>query len=407
MRSNILKKIVKNEVCVGCGLCQAICQEKIEMKYSEAGYLRPIIKENISKKEKFLLTKCCPALTIHKDNSLRTVKNDPFWGDYGSVKIGTSTSDEIETKASSGGVISSILIYLIKNRIVDYAIHIGANPDNPFDNIIKISKSAIEVIENADSRYAPSAPLKNITQLIEPNKKYVFVGKPCDVAALRQLSFYSPIISTQIKYYLSFFCFGIPSINQTKKLVNQFGIHEKDVFKLYYRKAGWPGSFQIITKDRKLFSTPYTDYMHFLFSDIQMRCKICPDGLGESADITCGDAWNDFDEKGYPSFKNERGLNIIISKTKSGEELLTNLILDKIIRIDKEVNDLRSIDKIQPGQLGKKKFHKYRIFAFLFSGKKTPIFDKYIYSGINKIAKVNIKSALYQIYGTWMRLHRK
>lgn len=35
---------------------------------------------------------------------------------------------------------------------------------------------------------------------------------------------------------------------------------------------------------------------------LQKRCKICPDGIGEFADIVCADAWHG-DKSGYPNFE--------------------------------------------------------------------------------------------------------
>ena len=404
MKSNILNRIVKNDLCAGCGLCQTICGKKVVMEYNNKGHFRPFTNYGISKEEELLLKKCCPALIIHKDKSLRTLNCDPFWGDYFSCYIGSSKSEEIVNNASSGGVISSILIYLIENKLVDYAIHIGADSNNPFNNVIKISSTAKDVMENANSRYAPTAPLINIIDMIESNKKYVFVGKPCDVAALRQFSFYNEKIAFHVKYYISFFCFGVPSINQTKKLVSNFGVKEEDVETLYYRKDGWPGSFKITTKNGEEFKIPYSEYMHFLFSDIQMRCKICPEGIGESADITCGDGWNEFDVSGYPSFKNSRGKSIIITKTDIGNNLISEIIQNNFLNIHSEINNLREIDKVQPGQLGKKKYFKYRIAAYQLLLRKYPMFDKYIYQDITKISKADFKSKIVQLKGTMFRL---
>lgn len=58
---------------------------------------------------------------------------------------------------SSGGVIKQSLIYLLDNKIVDAAIHIGASTDNPTENVIYVNSSRKEVIKNEGSRYLSSA----------------------------------------------------------------------------------------------------------------------------------------------------------------------------------------------------------------------------------------------------------
>ncbi len=401
------KTIFDNELCIGCGLCESITEKKVVLQLNPDGFLSPQIINDVSKKELKLVEDCCPAYIIHKDKSLRASNTDPFWGDYYQCFIGSAKADNIEEQASSGGIISATLIYLLENKIIDYAIHIGTDANNPLQHKVKLSSTAKEVIENADSRYAPSMPLQNILQVLKKDKHYAFVGKPCDVAALRRLSKFNDLVKNQIKYYLSFFCFGVPSLNQTKKLIKQLGVRNDEIKSIDYRKEGWPGSFVIQTHDGKQYSKPYKDYMNFLFSDIYLRCKICPEGLGESADITSGDGWSDFDEKGYPTFQNERGKSIVFSKTEKGNELLNRIIESESIVIHKKVTDLREIDKVQPGQFGKKKFHVYRIWAFRLSLKKFTKFDKYIYRDIHKLEKVGLRKAISQTYGTWKRINLK
>lgn len=399
--------LFKNQLCVGCGLCESVTNGKVKMTLDPDGFLRPKKTQKVPADEYKSIKQCCPATIIHKDKSLRTPHTDSFWGDYFQCYIGSSSSDAIEKEASSGGIISTILIFLLKNKIIDYVIHIGPDPENPLLNIVKLSSNSKEVLENADSRYAPSAALANILQIIENGKYYAFVGKPCDVSALRSYSKFNQTVANQIKYYFSFFCFGVPSLNQTKKLTAQLGIQEEQVQSIVYRKNGWPGSFNVIAKDGTCKSILYKDYMHFLFSDIHIRCKICPEGLGESADISSGDGWSEFDEKGYPSFKNARGRSIIFSKTHVGDKLLSKIINAGHISIEEQVEDLRSLDKIQPGQFGKKKYHKYRILAFKISGKKTPKIDSYIYKNIHVLEKVNLRTKLSQLIGTWKRINLK
>lgn len=56
-----------------------------------------------------------------------------------------------------------------------------------------------------------------IKNLVETGKKYAFVGKPCDVSALRMLQVRKIEPWTeQITYMFSFFCAGQPSEDANK-----------------------------------------------------------------------------------------------------------------------------------------------------------------------------------------------
>ena len=44
------------------------------------------------------------------------------------------------------------------------------------------------MIEAAGSRYGPAAPLIDIDQVLNREEPFAFIGKPCDIAALRNFA---------------------------------------------------------------------------------------------------------------------------------------------------------------------------------------------------------------------------
>jgi len=334
---------------------------------------------------------------------LRSPKTDWFWGDYQTCIIGTTNNDHIRENASSGGFISTIAIYLLKTNQIDGVIHIGASTEKPYQNIVKVSKSKDEILRNANSRYSPAAPLIDILNILKSRKKYAFIGKPCDVSALRQLSTINEKVAKQIVCYLSFFCAGTSSIKSTFQLVTRLGLEVKDILKLDYRKDGWPGNFKVVDKEGQTHTISYNDsWGKVLNKKLQLRCKICGDGFGELSDITCGDAWNSFDSRGYPNFSNQQGQNIIFSKTKMGDVLLNELLRTQKIRLIERIENLRKIDKVQPGQLNRKRFLKARLFAFRLSFISYPQYDPYLYLEPNSIT--GCYQNFWQFIGTLKRI---
>ena len=49
------------------------------------------------------------------------------------------------------------------------------------------------------------------------------------------------------------------------------------------------------------------------------RCKLCADGVGESADVVAADLWR-VDERGYPVFTEGPGSSALIARTERGLE---------------------------------------------------------------------------------------
>lgn len=398
----MITKVLKNDLCTGCGLCQSIIAgHKVEVKLNNEGYYRPIILDEVTRDEFKIFRKVCPALSIRKDKENAPI-NDAIWGEMYACYIGAATDDTIRDQASSGGAISAILIYLLESKMIDAVVHIGASTKQLYKNEVKISKTVHDIVKNANSRYSPSAPLIDILNILTESDRFAFVGKPCDVAALKQYSLINNIIDDKIKLFISFFCAGVPSLNATKSIVESFNLELSKIKSLHYRKDGWPGSFKVTDQNNNMYELTYNEsWMKRLGPHIQFRCKICADGIGEFADITCADAWSDFDEKGFPTFKNDTGRSLIIPRSKKGREILEDSIIKGHIKIIKKINNLREIDKMQPGQLSKKLYFIPRILALKILLRTTPVFSRNLY--FKAATKANIITAIKNFIGSLKR----
>ena len=96
-----------------------------------------------------------------------------------------------------------------------------------------------------------------------------------------------------------------------------------------YRGQGCPGPTTFETRDGAVTNMRYTDFWGEDESgwSLPFRCKICPDGIGESADIAVSDTW----PGGSPDPATEdqdKGLNAMIARTAAGKELMEAAIRD-------------------------------------------------------------------------------
>ena len=147
------------------------------------------------------------------------------------------------------------------------------------------------------------------------HREYLFIGKPCDVAAVRQMQQHDPRLKENIPYIVSFMCAGTPSLQGTEQVLDKLEVERKDVTAFRYRGDGWPGLTKATLKNGDERTMTYNDsWGKVLNRHLQTRCKICPDGIGEFADIVCADGWEG-DEKGYPSFEEREGNSLILVRT--------------------------------------------------------------------------------------------
>lgn len=378
-----LSKVLANDLCTGCGICSYFSDE-IKITVSPDGYNRPNITnapEDPELEKKFC--KVCPGLNLDI-SSVKKENYDGIWGQIDSINVGYSTNDALRQSGSSGGVISALSHYLVQNNIVDFVINISQGLN--LDNISSLRNKVYDFRESAGSRYSPASPCDLIRKL-DLTKKYAFVGKPCDVAAVYQLKQQDPLIEKAITHLLSFMCAGTPSFKGSEEIYTKLGVKKENVKSIRYRGNGWPGYTTITSDQNEQFSMTYNKaWGGILNRHLQTRCKLCVDGIGEFADIVCADAW-DCDDNGYPLFEENDGRSLVISRNKVGNKLLSEAKLSSHIAL--ENFDMSTLAKIQPFQYYRRVSIFSRLLAFRFLGLTPP---KYKGFGLLKSA---LKGGLY------------
>ena len=166
-------------------------------------------------------------------------------------------------------------------------------------------------------------------------------------------------------------CAGVPSMKATEKIVSNLGLDKEKVIKFRYRGNGWPGLTTAATQDGLVRSMDYkTSWGDILGRHLQTRCKLCPDGTGEFADIVCADAWHGSD--GYPDFAEAAGRSLILTRTILGLGILKDVISSGYLIA--EPYDVVDLKKIQPYQWVRKRSIFGRLFGFYLVNHALPRF---------------------------------
>lgn len=344
--SHSLTRVEKGNLCSGCGGCAFIARGSIEMQMISPGFLRPVQNAPLNKEQDERIARVCPGLGQSVKPGGRN--DHVLWGPYLGMYTGFSTDPDLRYTASSGGALSAILVHLLQEGKVDGVVQTGAATSPPYANVPVVSQTSEEVLKAAGSRYAPSSPLSHLAEYLDSGRRYAFVAKPCDVAALRELSDEDPRISKTFPYVISFFCAGVPSQAGAERVLEKLGAEAADTVAFRYRGNGWPGRAVATISDGNCLSMTYHESWGGILSDhVQHRCKICADGTGTAADIVCADAWH-CDKKGYPLFEERDGISLIVTRTDIGAQLLDDAL--SAGRVSAEPFDPAGLAKMQPGQ---------------------------------------------------------
>ncbi|MET2829293.1 Coenzyme F420 hydrogenase/dehydrogenase, beta subunit C-terminal domain [Mesorhizobium shangrilense] len=247
-----------------------------------------------------------------------------IWGPIEAVYRSHAMDDAIRDRAAAGGTLTALGCFLLQSRKVDAIVHVKASSEQPMLTDCHVSYTPDDVISGSQSRYGPSPALTRLCEIVDTGARIAVIAKPCDITAVRNLMRVDARASRQILYCLTLFCGGVPTIQTSEKVVLFHGFSPSDLKTFRWRGYGWPGHTYIESADGRTAKMSYEDTWHKpgvpWSNDVQFRCKICPDSIGELADVSCPDGW--VLENGKPIYREAPGLNIAIARTEKGHALL-------------------------------------------------------------------------------------
>lgn len=316
-----LKDVVDWGLCTGCGACAYFCdKDAVAMQHiREIGVVARVDISRCGECRECL--KFCPGYGVNSRGIKRDFPGggsfDPLIGPYGKIWEGYAVDREIRYHASSGGILSALALYCIKEEGMNFVLHTAMAADSPWKNISVRSYNREDIIESTGSRYAPSSPCAQLELIENSDAPCVFIGRPCDTAAVLSMRSLRPKLDANIGLALTFFCAGPPCVQGTINLVKQIGINPDNVTSIRYRGNGWPGRFTVTCDNGSQKTLSYEESWGKLAKNHRsMRCHLCPDGLGECADVACGDAWHRKNEE------ENLGLSLVLARTNRGLELV-------------------------------------------------------------------------------------
>ncbi len=91
-----ISTVVKSGLCSGCGLCSSVAAPQVQMRMTEAGYLRPMVQSPLTPSQHQQVAASCPGMRIEHDAV--TEPYHPIWGPLVGVATGYSTDAEVRHK---------------------------------------------------------------------------------------------------------------------------------------------------------------------------------------------------------------------------------------------------------------------------------------------------------------------
>lgn len=311
MTKDIFSEVVDRNVCIGCGACAAVQPDAIRMLWDDEGFFKPSRIPGTDAPLDPRTLAVCPFNDDGRDEDWIADRlfsahdkqvRDSRIGYYIKCFIGYCPSKDIRANATSGGIIGWVIRTMLSEHRVDRVIAFGASHvnDRLFD--FQSYRSVDELDVPMKSRYYPSEFSNVVRQIIDEPGTVLFVGLPCQIKALRKLAIDIPVVGERVKYTVSLFCGHQKSRHYADYLALHAGVDPASVTDVDYRKKreGHPASaygYEITYKDdedTKSVSGVMRDVYASSWSNnlfMNPACEFCDDVVGETADLSVGDAW--------------------------------------------------------------------------------------------------------------------
>lgn len=307
--SDLSAKVIKNGYCIGCGACAAVPGSPFEMKMDEYGNMVATASMDTEESNAEVLDVCPFSNEAANEDEISDElfpsadAGDRYIGKYIDCYAGYVNEGEFRQKGSSGGLGKWLGHTLLAEDKVDYLVQVYPNDSGmPGEALFdyKFIADKDEVIKGSRSSYYPVTLAEVIKKIREREGRYAITGVPCFIKAARLLSRKDRVLAERIKYTIGVICGGMKSANHSKIIAWQLGVKPDELVAIDFRRkyADRPASHKIYQvwsaqddKERyrdagQIFGT---DWGSGYFKP--NACDFCDDVVGETADISIGDAW--------------------------------------------------------------------------------------------------------------------
>ena len=372
-----LADLISRSMCIGCGLCEGIAEPNtIAMtKSRKTGFLHPHVIGEPSESTLQKIMSCCPSLhleTLPTDEITDNTLHDAVWGPYFRIVHGWATDTEVRFESSSGGALSALACQLLASKEVDFILHATVSSKDPTFGAATLSFSQKDVLGVNGSRYGPTDVLSQIGEVLDRGRPFAIIAKPCDISALRNCARYDKRVNVLVKYWIALVCGGFMPPKGTDDFLADHGLNREELHSFRYRGQGCPGPTKVESRGGHKVRTTYQDFWGKDYGRYTLphRCKICPDSIGEGADLVAGDTW----EGGAPDQETQDqdlGHNVIIARTQRGVRLMEEAERDGFLTLTTDAS-IEQMNNYQPHQVARKKAVWPRLMGMRDEGRIVP-----------------------------------
>ena len=220
---------------------------------------------------------------------------EKYMGEFIECRRGYASDEDIRKNAASGGVVTALLVSLLKAGEIDGAFVVRTvirNGELSYETMIATDEKTIKSCSS--SIYMNMPLLKDLDKIRKFDGKVAVVLVPCLMRSLNAILKKDKELASKIVLKLGLFCSGNHTKEATLLSLKKAGVSLEDAERLYYRRGAWRGQSSVVYKDGSEKTFSYTKtlcaFKNAYFFE-EKSCMLCQDHFATGADISFGDIW--------------------------------------------------------------------------------------------------------------------
>ena len=310
---------VSENLCTGCGVCVSMCPKNCITWVPEKGMYAPVIDQSTCIRCG-LCARVCPGLGMSYESA------DPISAVTGTILESVnawSKDSALRQSSASGGVVSTLVHTLLKQRAYDGAFVVNSYTYNhPLTTELITAETSPENWAKSSipkSRYLPVSHEKAVSYIkSHPHKRLIIIATSCATRALQKAL--AQLNRPRDQYlFIGLFCDKVFRYS----IWDYFGANfaeGKDLAALHFKNkesGGWPGNMKLHFEDGSFSYVNQKERTDMKALFMPERCLYCLDKLNVCADISIGDNFTD-------TATSPLGSNTVLIRTPQGQTAWTH-----------------------------------------------------------------------------------
>jgi coenzyme F420 hydrogenase subunit beta len=300
-----LAQIVREGLCHRCGSCVGICPTRV-LGLDREEYPRVQSLEACTDCD--LCVRVCPGDEFNYAQAYQVGFSslpamEQTHGSFKDAVVAYALDPAVREHSTSGGLVTAILLYLLRSGKIDGALVIGSDAEVLWKGKPYVARNETQILAAMKSKYAICPTNSLFSEVLEVPGRYALVGLPCQIHGLIKARLLDKRLAERIVFSIGLFCHAAIEHQAYRVIWEMLGEKVLEAKRFISRVGKHPGTPHLELKDGTLypvyFGSRSTGYRPSSIEVINVlyrlytpaRCLTCFDASAEFADLAVGDPW--------------------------------------------------------------------------------------------------------------------